>query len=83
MEEDKEQQLKDDLKGLTEERKKRGNKRYHIELSPEQGRVLSEVAARMSITLSLLVKLLLQDKYMALRAGKAPVVCLMIDDDKE
>ena len=57
-------------------------KRYHIELSSEQGKLLTEVANRMDVTLSLLVKLLLQNKYMALKQGKAPVVCLMIDKDK-
>ena len=54
-------------------------KRFHLELSSEQGQAFTELAERMNITLSTLVKLLLMDKYLSLKSGKYPM--LVIDFD--
>jgi hypothetical protein len=54
-------------------------KRYHLELSSEQGEIFTELADRMNITLSTVVKLLLQDKYIACKIGETPVLIIGFD----
>ncbi|GAH84715.1 unnamed protein product [marine sediment metagenome] len=60
--------------------KKEKAKRYHMELSSEQGKVFAELADRMNITLSTVVKLLLQDKYLSCKIGNAPVLVIDFDE---
>ena len=60
--------------------KKEKAKRYHLELSREQGVVFSELADRMNVTLSTVVKLLLQDKYLSCKSGANPVLILDFDE---
>ena len=55
---------------------KEKSKRYHVELSVEQGEVFSMIADRMDLTLSTVVKLMLVENWLKYRSGGKVVLSM-------